>query len=225
LRWGVNHGACATNPAEGVKQVKERKLRRLPSLELVARVRAFAQLRGALTSRSAGACPSYLWILIDICYRVRLRGIEALTLTDAHATDAGVVSNRRKGSRDNETAWNPALREAWQAALERRAAIVARRRLPVPMRPEARPLFLADTGEPLSKSGLDTAWQRFMTLAVKEGVLTAEERFGLHDMKRRGITDTAGTRADKQQASGHKSAAMVDVYDQSLPRVKPAGEE
>jgi hypothetical protein len=77
----------------------------------------------------------------------------------------------------------------------------------------------------LSKSGLDTAWQRFMTLAVKEGVLTAEERFGLHDMKRRGITDTAGTRADKQQASGHKSAAMVDVYDQSLPRVKPAGEE
>jgi site-specific recombinase XerC len=225
LRWGVNHGACATNPAEGVKQVKERKLRRLPSLELVARVRAFAEARGARPSRSAGAVPSYLWMLLEIGHRCRLRGIESLTLTDAHATDVGLVSNRRKGSRDNVTEWCPSLRVAWQAALERRAAIVARRRLPVPLRPEARPVFLADSGEPLSKSGLDTAWQRFMALAVKEGILTAEERFGLHDMKRRGITDTAGTRADKQQASGHKSAAMVDVYDQSLPRVKPAGEE
>jgi hypothetical protein len=225
LHIGVKLGLCDSNPAVGVDKVKEKPLRRLPSLELVARVRAFAQAGGALTSRTKGSCPSYIWMLLEIGYRCRLRGIESLTLTDANATDAGVVSNRRKGSRDNVTDWCPSLRHAWQAALERRAGILARRKMPTPLRPEARPLFIADTGEPLTKSGLDTAWQRLMHAAIAAGVITAEERFGLHDMKRRGITDTAGTRADKQQASGHKSAAMVDVYDHELPRVKPAGEE
>ena len=38
------------------------------------------------------------------------------------------------------------------------------------------------------------------------------ERFALHDLKRRGITDTPGTRGEKQMASGHKSADMLQVY-------------
>ncbi|ARA83972.1 hypothetical protein B5U27_27410 [Pseudomonas amygdali pv. lachrymans] len=38
-------------------------------------------------------------------------------------------------------------------------------------------------------------------------------------LKRRGITDTAGTRADKQEASGHRDGAMMDVYDLSIPLV------
>ncbi|RMQ58359.1 Prophage PSPPH06, site-specific recombinase phage integrase, partial [Pseudomonas savastanoi pv. glycinea] len=40
-----------------------------------------------------------------------------------------------------------------------------------------------------------------------------------HDLKRRGITDTAGNRADKQEASGHRDGAMMDVYDLSVPLV------
>lgn len=59
-------------------------------------------------------------------------------------------------------------------------------------------------------------------LAIETEVITAEQRFALHDPKRRGITDTAGTRADKQQASGHRSAAMLDVYDLSVAVVDPA---
>jgi hypothetical protein len=39
--------------------------------------------------------------------------------------------------------------------------------------------------------------------------------------KRKGITDTAGIRADKQQASGHKDQSMMDVYDLSVPMVDP----
>jgi len=34
-----------------------------------------------------------------------------------------------------------------------------------------------------------------------------------------GITDTPGKRADKREASGHKSEAMMDVYDRSVPTV------
>jgi hypothetical protein len=46
----------------------------------------------------------------------------------------------------------------------------------------------------------------------------------LHAMKRKGITDTEGSRADKQDASGLKSANMVDIYDQGVKVVKPASE-
>ncbi|MBY5985754.1 integrase [Halomonas sp. DP5Y7-2] len=89
----------------------------------------------------------------------------------------------------------------------------------VPVTPTRRPLIVAADGGELRKSSLDTAWQRLIKMAIEEEVITTEERFGLHDLKRRGITDTQGTRHDKQEASGHRSAAMLDVYDLSVPLV------
>jgi hypothetical protein len=49
-----------------------------------------------------------------------------------------------------------------------------------------------------------------------------DQRFGLHDLKCKGITDTPGTRADKQQASGHRSESMMDVYDMSVAIADPS---
>lgn len=83
---------------------------------------------------------------------------------------------------------------------------------------------MASHGGALQKSSLDTAWQRFITEAIKDGVIIPEQRFGLHDLKRRGITDTAGTRAEKQEASGHRDESMMDVYDLSLPLVNPSSD-
>lgn len=51
--------------------------------------------------------------------------------------------------------------------------------------------------------------------------MSQEQRFGLHDLKRRGTTDTKGTRADKQEAAGWKDQDMVDIYDFSIPVVSP----
>lgn len=223
LRWGKAHGACESNPAQGAEQVRERKLRRLPSQQTITKLIEFARERGARPSRTEGSCPDYLWAMLELGYRCRFRPIETLTLTDAQSTDAGILSARRKGSADNVTEWCPSLRAAWAAAIARRERIVARRKLPVPMRAEDRRIFLADNGEPLSKSGLDSAWQRFIALALEEKQLEPSERFGLHDLKRRGVTDTKGTRADKQLASGHRSPQMLNVYDHDVPTVKPAG--
>jgi len=50
--------------------------------------------------------------------------------------------------------------------------------------------------------------------------MTKEEWFGLHDIKRRGTTDTEGTAEDKLEATGHKSRAMLPLYDKSIARVK-----
>ena len=167
---------------------------------------------------------SEMWIVMELGYLCRLRGIETLTLTEAAATADGLVTNRRKGSRDSLVLWDERLRAAWDAALSQRAAIVQARRLPVAMRPEDRRVFLAEGGEPLTKHGLDSAWQRLIRRAIADGVITADERFSLHDLKRKGGTDAAGNKSERQDALG-VSDAMMKVYDKSKPRVKPSGSQ
>ena len=225
FRWGINRGYCDTNPAAGVEQAKERQQRRLPELTTIAALTAFAQERGQRTRGEKGACAPYLWIVMELAYILRLRGIEVVTLTDANATADGVQTNRRKGSRDNVVGWYPRLSAAWQAAADRREKIWKAKARPVPMHPEARPLIVAADGGELRKSSLDTAWQRLIKMAIEEQVITADQRFGLHDLKRRGITDTKGTRHAKQEASGHRSAAMMDTYDLSVPLVPHPGDD
>ncbi|MNI82211.1 hypothetical protein D3C73_1389000 [compost metagenome] len=80
---------------------------------------------------------------------------------------------------------------------------------------------MAEHGEPLQKTSLDSTWQRFIQLAISAGIILVEERFSLHDLKRKGGTDTVGNRAERQDALG-VTDAMMKVYDKSVPRVKPS---
>lgn len=219
MQWGRNRGYVDTNPAQGIEAPKERKQRRLPNPTVMGELTQFARQQGALTRGMKGACAPYLWYVMEISYLCRLRGIETVTLTDAHELPEGVRTNRRKGSRDNIVRWTPRLRAAWEAAKQTRADIWEKKKMPIPLLPEQRRIIVAAHGGALQKSSLDTAWQRLMTLAMEKKILLPHERFGLHDCKRRGITDTAGNRADKQDASGHRDASMLDVYDFSLPVV------
>lgn len=221
-RWGINRGYCTDNPAWTIEAARERKRHRLPELHILARVTQFCQQRSQGTTTASGAVAPYLWALMEIAYLCRLRAIEVLTLTDAHATDAGIRTNRRKGSRDNLVRWNERLRTAWQAAVAIRNTRWEKKGRAVPFDPERRPLFIGTGGDALTRNGLDSAWFRMMAAAVDAGVITSEEKFGLHYLKRRGITDTQGNRHDKQEASGHRSARMLDVYDLSLPEVDPS---
>lgn len=222
LQWGRNRGYLDSNPAQGVEAPTERKQRRLPAVAVMETLIDRAKAMGRLHRNEPGSCPVYLSIVMELAYLCRLRGIEVVTLTDANELAEGVQTNRRKGSRDNIVRWTPRLRAAWDEAKAYRTQIWAKRSFPVPLNPERRPLIVSSHGMALSKSGLDTAWQRFMTKAIEAGVILEEQRYGLHDLKRRGITDTPGTRADKQEASGHRDEAMLDIYDLSLPLVDPS---
>lgn len=102
----------------------------------------------------------------------------------------------------------------------RRAAIWEKNRGVIPIRAEDRYLFVSDDGERLTEAGWQTAWGRTMRNAVKDRILSQGERFGLHSLKYRGVTDTKG---DKKEASGHKTDAMMHVYDHSLPLVPESG--
>jgi integrase len=183
-------------------------------------VQAFARERGALGGRAKGGVPPYLWAVMEIAYQVRLRGIEVITLTEANVEADAIVTNRRKGSLDNRTRIGPRLREALDVLAERRKRVLAGKRgHATPIRPDARPLCVDERGEPLSRSALDNGWGRLMRMAVAEGVITQGERFGLHGLKHRGITDTAGGLDEKQRGGGHRTQAMVHRYNHSLPVV------
>lgn len=45
------------------------------------------------------------------------------------------------------------------------------------------------------------------------------QRFGTHECKHRGVSDTPGNRHDKQEGSGHRSERMMDTYDHEVPVV------
>lgn len=221
FKWAGPHLGMKDNPAKGIEQATERRRRRLPSPEVYAAIVAYARERGALKAHAAGSVPPYLWIVAELGYLCRLRGIETNTLVEAQGEAEGLRTDRRKGSRNNIVEWSPRLRAAWDAALAHRKAVVERTTRIHQLRPEDRFLFLSEDGEPLTKDGLDSAWQRLIAKAVRDGVITIEQRFSLHDLKRKGGTDTAGNRADKQDALG-VSEAMMKVYDLSVPRVKPS---
>lgn len=224
--FGIVAGCCTTNPAAAVKQVKERGRNTMPPLEVFTALLTFARARGARTRRTVGACPPYLAPIMEIAYLCRMRGIEAVRLTDAHDTPAGVIVKRVKGSNDNLVRWTPRLRAAWDEALRVRTATRAMKRnqrKPIPLRPQDRHLFLGESAQALTKGALDQAMQDLKRLAITAGVLPEGQPFSLHGLKHRGMTDTAGDKGQKRTAGGHKSEAMVDRYDHELPVVDPAG--
>lgn len=224
--WGIEYGhpGCTSNPCVGVRQVAEKRDHRMPELAIFRTVQAFCYDRGKLPSRARGAVAPYLAPAMEIAYQCRLRGIEVITLTMANIQGDRIVSNRRKGSRDNETLIGPLLEGAIEDLRRYRDTIWTRRSTPHPLRPEDQPLIVTERGDALTRTAWDNSWQRMLKLAISEGVITADQRFGLHGLKHRGVTDTPGDYKAKQHAAGHKSESMVHTYDHDRPVVMPTSD-
>ncbi len=219
--WAREHDHVTTNPATGIKQVKEKGAHRMPAVDVFRQVQDYAKECSARGPRAKGAVPAYLWAAMELAYQARLRGIEVLTLTDAHVDGEVLRTNRRKGSRDNLVRKGTETEDAIAMLRARRAAIWEKKGGVIPIRAEGRYLFVSEDGERLTEDGWQTAWGRMMRNAVRDGILAPEERFGLHSLKHRGVTDTKG---NKKEASGHKTDAMLHLYDHSLPVVDESGE-
>lgn len=211
--WGIRHGHCTINPAEGVRQAKEVGQFSMPTPEAFRAVLKFARQRARLKLHSKGAVPPYMpAVMIG-----RLRGIEVTDLTDAHHLATGLMCERRKGSLDSITPWNRELRWAWAWLRRYRSLRTEAHKRPAPLRPAARRLLVTQSGTPLARSTLKTAWQRLIVAAIDAGVIAAEDRFNLHGLKHRGITDTP--RADKRDGAGHVNPEMTVRYGHSVPVV------
>ena len=217
--WGIRHGHCTINPAEGVREAREKGEFHMPEPEAFRAVWKFARQRGRLSLHAKGAVPPYMPAVMILAYHGRLRGIEVTDLTDAHCLVEGLLCERRKGSLDSITPWTRELRWAWAWLRRYRAERVEAHRRPVPLRADQRRLLVTQTGTPLARSSLKTAWQRLIVAALEAGVIPEERRFNLHGLKHRGITDTPGTRAEKRDGAGHVNPAMTVRYDHNVPVV------
>lgn len=222
-RWAGLRMGVKENPAKGVQQAKERRAHRTPEAAVMRGLISFLRERGSQKARSEGSVSPYLWAVAEIAYRCRMRGVEVRDLTDANSTVEGVIVRRHKGSLDNITRWCPELQEAWDWLASRRNEIWKHKAPVVPLAPDKRTLLVTESGRAVGRSTLNSAWQRAMQQALKAGVITTETRFGLHATKHRGVTDTPGTRRDKQDAAGHRSPTMTDVYNHALDVYDPAG--
>lgn len=211
--WAHTRVGVKSNPVAGVEQAVERKRQRLPKPTAYLAVVNYAR---------ANFVP-YLWIATELAFLLRLRGIETVTLTDAHVVESGIITNRRKGSEDSLIRWSPRLREAYAAAVAERARIWTKKRIPTPIDPEQRPILVNAHGKPVTRKALSTIWQTCIRAAMDAGIIDRADRFSLHDAKRKGVTDTKGTKAEKKLASGHKSDSMMAVYDKEVPEVSTPG--
>ena len=224
-QWGKKRGYCKEKLGIDVDRLKERQQRRLPDSIVLKDLINLAYERGQRKTKSKGSCRPYLWCALIIGYELRARGIETNKLTDADISDIGLKNERVKGSNTNITKWSDALIQAIRFLIEYRNKIWEKKRFPVPVKPSDRPLFVTETGTPLKKSSLETAFYRLILIALDEGIMTEDQRFGLHDLKRRGTTDTQGTSADKMEGTGHKTTSMLEIYDFSVAVVNPVSEQ
>lgn len=95
--------------------------------------------------------------------------------------------------------------------------------MPTPLDPAERVLLVSAHGKPIKRHALSTIWQTCITQAMADGVITPGDRFSLHDAKRKGVTETKGSKAEKKLASGHRSDSMMAVYDKEVPEVSTPG--
>jgi site-specific recombinase XerD len=211
--WAYAYEKVKFNPARGVPKLS------IKSRQHYAEDECFAFLLQVAKDASGYW---YLPYAMEIAYLCRMRLCEVLDLTELNARPEGLLIKRRKGSRDNIVAWTDHLLKLWQSAIQKRDAILAKRSQPLPAK---RPIFISErTGDLIKTSSLETAKKRIDAMAKEKAEELGVEytHFTFHDLKRKGVTDTDG---NKQEASGHRSAAMLNIYDVKPIIVKAAGEK
>jgi integrase len=164
-----------------------------------ARTRYVSDEEYAAVYALATSSPPYIQPAMELAYLCRMRINEVLAARWSDVGEEGLLVRRSKGSRDGVTLWSDRLR-AVIAACRADGKVLGMT------------LIHDRKGAAITYEGFSTAWQRLMARAKEHGV----ETFTFHDLKAKGVSDFEG---DKQKASGHKTAAMVAVYDRKVPTV------
>jgi integrase len=140
--------------------------------------------------------PDYIKVAMELAYLCRMRRIEVLDVRCKDVEEGGLNTRRVKGSDDALTLWSPRLKAAVDLGLKGKIRV---------------PDMLVVTYRNTTIRG-DTFSKRFHALVSESGV----ESFTFHDLKAKGVSDFDG---DKKAASGHRSEAMVSIYDRKRKSV------
>jgi len=154
-----------------------------------------------------GHCPEWLRLYLDLEALTGMRKGDMLKLRLDSITSEGLSIVQGKTGRRLIYEWSPELRDAIEGI----------RKLRRPVR--SLHLFTTRDGQPFTAKGFNSAWQRAMKAAIKNGLLCFTE----HDLRAKVVTDARNAGMDAQRLAGHKNSAMTDRYVKSrqVKRVKP----
>jgi len=187
--WGIEYEYATSNPAKEVKP---------KAAEARKHYVSDGEYRFVLDLAMHSGSP-YLANIMELAFMCRLRLSEVLDLDRSCLLKEGLLTIRRKGSKDALVTWTDRLRTAVNP----------------PGQTSTRWLFVSKNGGRMAETTVQTAWQRLMKRAVEGGL---KKRFTLHDLKRKGVSDFEG---DKLAASGHRSPQMLQIYDVLPATVAP----
>ncbi len=187
--WGIEYEYVVSNPAKDVKP---------KAVEARHHYVSDGEYRFVLDLARQSGSP-YLANIMELAYMCRLRLSEVLDLDRSCLLKEGLLAIRRKGSKDALVTWTDRLKTA----------------VCPPGQTSTKWLFVSKSGGRMAETTVQTAWQRLIKIAVERGL---KERFTLHDLKRKGVSDFQG---DKLAASGHRSPQMLQVYDVLPATVAP----
>lgn len=141
--------------------------------------------------------PPYIQVMMELAYLCRARRGEILALKWSDVKPEGLLLTRTKGSKTQIIE----ITERLQAALNAAKALPGLSSVH---------LIHNQQGQRIKEEAFTSQWQRSMKKADCD-------QFNFHDLKAKAVSDVDG---DKLKASGHKSAAMLNVYDRKTETVK-----
>ncbi|MBU0730404.1 MAG: hypothetical protein KKA70_11745 [Proteobacteria bacterium] len=189
--WARERDICGENPCLGVRKIQETPRDRYVTDDEYKLVYKLA----------IKTAPPYIPIGMEIAFLCRARLGEILDLQDTNLLEDGLLLQRSKKSKTQIITWSPRLKAAIKAAQKLKG--VSWRKY----------ILHNKHGLRIKEHAFKSAWQRLIHRCLEKGL---EERFTFHDLKAKGVSDFEG---DKQLASGHKTAAMVEVYDRKPKNV------
>jgi integrase len=197
--WGKRKGWVVNDPSKGiaVKNKEAPRERYISDLEL-----------RLLLDFSKPIMKS----IILISYLCAARQADVLSLTVSQILEEGVYIHQAKTGKKQIKAWTPSLKQAVYDQLNRLPDTGAHYLFPGRF---DRPNFPSHYSKSALEKNFQKARKDAFEYAVKEG-LDYKPDFTFHDIKAKGISDYEG---NKQEFSGHKTAAQVDVYDRKIATV------
>lgn len=150
---------------------------------------------GIVYNLALNSSTPYIAVAMEMAYLCRMRKSEILSATKSQILDDGFDTVRSKGSMDNITGWTPRLRDAINLALSQHKD-----------KDSSTHIVCNTQGQKVTEYAFNSAWQRLKKDMKNAGV----DLFTFHDLRAKSISDFKG---DKRAASGHRTEAMVAIYD------------
>lgn len=147
--------------------------------------------------------PPMIGYAMDLAWCAALDGATIRSLERRHVTDTGLLFQRMKTGKLQQID-GPDLVEIVRSAL----------RLP----PQVRQFIICrKDGKAFTANGFQTAWQRLIRKAIKLGRITAERRYGLHDLRGKAGSEASSDEQAKDLL-GHSDVKVTRQHYRRLPQ-------